>query len=763
MYNISNSHRCFHIIIVIIILIFGPYLSLNEKAIDVTKLTDIKILTGHSKNVYSVAWSPDGTKIVSGSQDGTIKIWNAITGVNIKTFTGQSDVYSVDWSPNGKDIVSGSRDGTIGIWNATTGVNLRIINATENVVRAVAWSPNSSYIVSSDATLLITVNEIHIWDATTGINLKTINNNDSIYSVDWSPNGSLIASGSQDKTIKIWNTTTGINLKTFTGHISEIWAVAWSPDGKKIASGSVDRTIKIWDIVTGTNLNTLTGHNDYVASVAWSPDGSKIVSGSWDKTIKIWNATSGLLLKTLDNNPSHINSVAWSPDGNKIASCAGKNITIWAEGFPNVFIKSLTVDKSIITLGESIIINATIENNGTADAKNVDIKFYEDSILLGINSMNVSRGDIEITQCKLIKPQLGKHLILAEAANSKKNITITVLGIPNVFVENITVNKLNITIGEALTIFALINNNGSANASQFAVIFNDGNNLIEIKYINISVYDKNSINCIWQTSNATSLGVHTLQVVAGLSMKKITVNVIGQPNIFIKDFFSDRYNISTGETINLTVILENNGTADAINIKVEFYDNTKFVAMKNLNVNRDNINITNIFWKTTNATTIGSHNLRIVIGKMEKELIILVNGIVDIHTKKIYVDKSNFTVGDNITITIIIENNGTSNATNILVKFYDGTSLIEMRNISISKNETKILIINWSTQKWKPGQHTIIVVIGSNIKTTNVNVKPLTTSVVDKGILVWIVFILYLIIILIIFIKNINSDKNVKK
>ena len=134
----------------------------------------------------------------------------------------------------------------------------------------------------------------------TGACLKTLQEHDSsIDSVSWSPDGTMLASGSCDRTIKIWDVQTGICLKTLQGHDGSVDSVSWSSDGTMLASGSQDKTIKIWDVQTETCLKTLQGHEDLIFSVSWSPDGKKLASGSWDKSIKIWRISWIDLLKKL--------------------------------------------------------------------------------------------------------------------------------------------------------------------------------------------------------------------------------------------------------------------------------------------------------------------------------------------------------------------------------------------------------------------------------------------------------------------------------
>ena len=294
------------------------------------KFTEYKLLQtleGHSGYVYSVAYSPDGTKIISGSYDKTIKIWDANTGECLKTLEGHSDwVNSVAYSPDGTKIISGSYDKTIKIWDANTGQCLKTLDGHKYSVWSVAYSPDGTKIISGSED-----KTIKMWDANTGECLKTLEgHSDYVYSVAYSPDGTKIISGSADKTIKIWDANTGQCLKTLEGHSNYVYSVAYSPDGTKIISGSRDKTIKIWDANTGQCLKTLKGHSWAVRSVAYSPDGTKFISGSYDKTIKIWDANTGQCLKTLEGHSHDVNSVAYSPNGTKIISGSKDNtIKIW--------------------------------------------------------------------------------------------------------------------------------------------------------------------------------------------------------------------------------------------------------------------------------------------------------------------------------------------------------------------------------------------------------------------------------------------------
>ncbi|MEM6597947.1 MAG: NB-ARC domain-containing protein [Cyanobacteria bacterium P01_C01_bin.69] len=289
----------------------------------------ISTFQGHKNWVCSVAFSPDGTQLVSGSADRTIKLWDVATGECLQTLEGHSNwVMSVAFSPDGTQLVSGSADRTIKLWDGATGECLQTLEGHQHGVWSVAFSPNGKSFVSGSADCTI-----KCWNATTGECLQTlIGHEHGVWTVAFSPDGNTLASGSADQTVRVWDAATGEGLHTLAGHSNWVWMVAFSPDGNTLASGSADQTVRVWNLADNTPqcLRVLSGHSNWVWSVAFSPDGNYLTSGSEDRTMRLWKLERGQCLKTLQGSSNWVWSVAFSPDGNTLASGQGDRLVhLW--------------------------------------------------------------------------------------------------------------------------------------------------------------------------------------------------------------------------------------------------------------------------------------------------------------------------------------------------------------------------------------------------------------------------------------------------
>ncbi|MEH2293304.1 serine/threonine-protein kinase [Nostoc sp.] len=300
---------------------------LSAKTVAYEKLALVNSFTGHRDWVSSLAISPNGQTLVSGSGDRSIKIWNLQTGGLKTTLSLHTDaVTSVAISPDGKTLISGSKDGTIKIWNLDNGSLKNTLTGHKDVVNSVAINPDGETLVSGSAD-----KTIKIWNLQTGKLKNTLTGHTkSVWRVAFSPDGKTLVSGSYDNTIKIWNLQPPSLKATLTGHTDLVYSLAITPDGKTLVSGSADKTIKIWNLQTGELKNTLNWHKYGVTSVAISPDGQTLVSGSFDNTIKIWNLQTGELKNTLTGHTDLVYAIAISPDGQTLVSGSKDNtIKMW--------------------------------------------------------------------------------------------------------------------------------------------------------------------------------------------------------------------------------------------------------------------------------------------------------------------------------------------------------------------------------------------------------------------------------------------------
>lgn len=198
----------------------------------------------------------------------------------------------------------------------TMGAVLFTYHGHSGTVYADVWSPSGTRVASGgqDRT-------VQMWDATTGNNeLTYAGNTNQVYALAWAGNGQLLASGGEASVVQVFDSSTASTVNTYTGHKQPVNTIAFSPDGTLIASGSSDKTIQVWSAATGTLVQTYSSHTDIIRGVAWSPDGRSIASASEDMTVQVWDASTGQNLVIYRGHSAGALDVAWSPDGTRLVS-----------------------------------------------------------------------------------------------------------------------------------------------------------------------------------------------------------------------------------------------------------------------------------------------------------------------------------------------------------------------------------------------------------------------------------------------------------
>jgi WD40 repeat protein len=287
----------------------------------------VRRFTGHDGWVSSVCAGRKGRFALSGSADGTLKLWSTTSGLCLRTFGGHTEwVTSVSLSGDGRIALSGSADRTLRLWQTDDGQCLRVLEGHDNWILAAALSGDGRFALSGSGD-----GTVKLWQTDSGCCLRTFDGHEGpVLATCWSSDGRLVLSGSRDRRLLLWEADSGRRLRTFTGHTDKVLSVAVSADGRHVLSGSADRTLRLWDTATGRCLRIFEGHQGGVTSVCFSGEGGYVLSGSEDRTLKIWQCATGRCLLTLEGHEGTVHSLCLAGNGRQVLSAsADTTLALW--------------------------------------------------------------------------------------------------------------------------------------------------------------------------------------------------------------------------------------------------------------------------------------------------------------------------------------------------------------------------------------------------------------------------------------------------
>ncbi len=284
----------------------------------------------HSDKVYSVAFSPDGRHLVTGSITRHLHLWDLTESeLAPTTLSGHTKfVWSASFSPDAKTIASASGDGSVFLWNVADRAYYRIMESHPSLVLSLygsTFSPDGSYLAAACMD-----GDIRLWTTKHRYPSRRLQGHKgAVYSVSFSADSRFLASGGEDETVRIWDVVAHREINVLARPDCRVTSIVFSADGRRLAYASADKKIYILQLSSGES-KILSGHQGLVWNIEFSPDSRFLISGSDDRTVRLWEVETGVELNSIAAHQGSVNSVAFSPDGCFAASASDdKTVLIW--------------------------------------------------------------------------------------------------------------------------------------------------------------------------------------------------------------------------------------------------------------------------------------------------------------------------------------------------------------------------------------------------------------------------------------------------
>jgi WD40 repeat protein len=271
--------------------------------------------------VRDVTFDRSGSRLATGSSDGSAAVWDFRTGRRVVTLSSPVAgvaVASLRFSPDGMRLAATDGVGDVWVWDVATRRVLRTIR-TGNELCGITWSPDGTRIATGDCETHVQ-SSAPVWDVATGkLVFRTRPQNASITQIGFSPDGRYLGTPTAAGVAQIWDLRTGRKVSTFTDHTGEVTGLAFGRNGEVATIGS-DGTARVWEAATGQQLLVLRGHGGPVTDLSFTADGSELATASVDGTVKVWNVTPAGSRDwlTLDADPGGVDSVMFDPAGTRL-------------------------------------------------------------------------------------------------------------------------------------------------------------------------------------------------------------------------------------------------------------------------------------------------------------------------------------------------------------------------------------------------------------------------------------------------------------
>ncbi len=286
----------------------------------------VRFFPGHTARVGCIAFFPGGDRLLSVSNDGSLRVWDVATGKPLRQYKVEKCRGEAALSPDGH-LVAASADRTVVVLDLKEGEvkpdRVRELEQADgDFIGGLAFSPDGRRLASAnyDSSTIL-------WDVQTGRVVQRLQGHqDQVRCVAFHPSGNRVVTAGYDKTVRIWDVHSGKQVRVLRGHEKPILAVAISPDGTSVLSGGFDDVARLWDFETGRELRTFRGHTDAINSVAFSPDGRHTLTASQDHTVRLWDVATGEELHRFIGHTDYVLDAVFSPDGRFIASSSGGDV-----------------------------------------------------------------------------------------------------------------------------------------------------------------------------------------------------------------------------------------------------------------------------------------------------------------------------------------------------------------------------------------------------------------------------------------------------